>query len=84
MLSACPTLFEVKVWLDETGAPLAMERSFETRLGPALDATQLQSLTFQQVGGRLLVAEARQSYSGTALAVLRSRDTKKIKVTEIH
>jgi hypothetical protein len=79
-----PYAFEVKVWLDETGAPLAMERSFETRLGPALDATQLQSLTFQQVGGRLLVAEARQSYSGTALAVLRSRDTKKIKVTEIH
>lgn len=79
-----PYAFEAKVWLDETGAPLAMERSFETRLGPALAVTDLQNLTFQQVGGRLLVAEARQDYSGTALAVLRGRDSKKVKVTEVR
>lgn len=74
---------EVGIWLDETGAPLAMERSM--KLGFALlNATSHQAVTFQQVDGRLLVDEARDTYSGTALAVLRGMDTKKVKVTSVR
>lgn len=69
-----PHAITVKVWLDENGVPLAMESDFELRLGPALSVTGGQSFTFQQVEGRLLVAEAEETYSGTALAVLRGRD----------
>lgn len=79
-----PLDLEAKIWLDESGAPLALERSTEFRLGPALVMTGLQSLTFQQVDGRLLVDTSQESYSGTALAVLRGRDTKKMKVTAVR
>lgn len=75
---------EAKVWLDENGAPLAMERGFEYRLGPALSWTSSQSYTFQQVEGRLLVAEAEETYSGTGLAVLHSRDDRKMKVVSVN
>lgn len=75
---------DAKVWLDENGVPLAMERGFELRLGPALSVTESQSFTFQQVGGRLLVAEARETYSGTGLGVLRGRDDRKLKVVAVH
>jgi hypothetical protein len=78
-----PLNVEVKIWLDESGAPLALERASEFRLGPALGATGFQALTFQQVDGRLLVATAQERYSGTALAVLRGRDTKRMKVTAV-
>lgn len=78
-----PLDLEVKIWLDESGMPLALERSSEFRLGPVF-ATGLQSLTFQQVDGRLLVDTARESYSGTALAVLRGKDTRKMKVTAVR
>lgn len=74
----------IKVWLDETGAPLAMERSMEFRLGPALVVTEAQAFTFHQMDGRLLVAEVEESFSSTALAVLRGRDSKKIKVTSVE
>lgn len=73
----------VKVWLDEKGVPLAMERGFELRFGPALSVTENQSFTFQQVEGRLLVAEAEETWSGTGLAVLHGRDDKKMKVTSV-
>ena len=81
-----PTPFasEAKVWLDENGVPLAMERGFEIRLGSALSVTEHQAFTFQQVGGRLLVAEARETWSGTGLAVLRGRDDKKLKVVAVN
>ena len=81
-----PTPFagEAKVWLDENGVPLAMERGFEFRLGRALSVTESQSFTFQQVDGRLLVAEARESYSGTGLAVLHGREDKKVKVVAVN
>lgn len=72
---------EAKIWLDADGAPLALERSMELRLGPALQATQLQTLTFQQVHGRLLAARSEETFSGTALAVLRDRGEKRMKVT---
>jgi hypothetical protein len=72
---------EAKIWLDAGGTPLALERSTELRFGPALQVTQHQALTFQQVAGRLLAARSEQTYSGTALAVLRSKDEKKMKVT---
>jgi hypothetical protein len=78
-----PLDLEVKIWLDESGMPLALERSSEFRLGPAR-AMGLQSLTFQQVNGRLLVDRSQESYSGTALAVLRSKDIKKLKVTAVR
>jgi hypothetical protein len=78
-----PLTLEVGIWLDETGLPLAMERSM--KLGFALlNATSHQAVTFQQVDGRLLVDEARETYSGTALAVLRGMDTKKVKVTSVR
>ena len=75
---------DVKVWLDESGVPLAMERGAELRLGPALSVTEIQSFTFQQVSGRLLVAEARNTWTGTGLGVLRGRDDRKIKVVAVH
>ena len=76
-----PVLLEAKLWLDESGVPLALESSAELRLTAALTAMEHQSFTFQQVDGRLLVAEARASHSGTALAVLRSGESKTMKVT---
>jgi hypothetical protein len=72
---------EAKIWLDAGGSPLALERSMELRFGPALQVTEHQTLTFQQVAGRLLAARSEETYSGTALAVLRSRDEKKMKIT---
>ena len=78
---AVPVFLETKLWLDEGGVPLAMEGSLELRLPAALTAMVHQSYTFQQVDGRLLVAEAEETSSGTALAVLRSGDSKRMKVT---
>jgi hypothetical protein len=72
---------EAKIWLDASGSPLALERSMELRFGPALQVTQHQTLTFQQVEGRLLAARSEETYAGTALAVLRSRDEKTMKIT---
>lgn len=79
-----PFATDAKVWLDENGVPLAMERGFELRLGSALSVTEHQAFTFQQVGGRLLVAEARETWSGTGLAVLRGRDDRKLKVVAVN
>jgi len=74
-------LIEAKIWLDASGSPLALERSVELRFGPVLKVTQHQTLTLQQVDGRLLAARSEETYSGTALAVLHSRNEKKMKVT---
>ena len=79
-----PLTVEAKLWLDESGAPIAMERSLELRLAPALAVTERQDLTFQQVAGRLLVDEARETYAGTGLAVLRGKDDKTLKVTAVR
>ncbi|HEX6900918.1 MAG TPA: hypothetical protein VF789_14435 [Thermoanaerobaculia bacterium] len=76
-----PVFGETKLWLDESGVPLAMERSGELLLGPALKVEVREAVEFQQVAGRLLVARWEENYSGTALAVLRGGDSKKIKVT---
>jgi hypothetical protein len=76
-----PAFGETKIWLDEGGVPLAMERSGNVLLGPALKVEVRESLEFQQVAGRLLVARWEETYSGTALAVLRGGDSKKMKVT---
>lgn len=76
-----PVFGETKLWLDESGMPLAMERSGELLLGPALKVQIREAVEFQQVAGRLLVARAEETYSGTALAVLRGGDSKKMKVT---
>ena len=78
-----PFDLEAKIWLNESGDPLALERSMEFRLGRALALTGQQTLTFQQVEGRLLAAEAWQAYNGTGLAVLHSRDDKKMTVTRV-
>lgn len=74
-------LTEAKIWLDASGSPLALERSTELRFGPVLKVVQHQTLTLQQVDGRLLAARSEETYSGTALAVLRSRNEKKMTVT---
>lgn len=78
-----PVTLEVKIWLNDDGVPLAMERSGEIRLGAALSLTEHQTLTFQQVEGRLLGARSDETFSGTGLAVLHGRDDKKIKVTAV-
>lgn len=78
-----PLVGDARVWLDENGTPLALERSLELRLASSLTMTTDQSVTFQQVGGRLLVAGLRETYSGTAL-VLRGRDEKKLKVSVLR
>jgi hypothetical protein len=75
---------DAKIWLDESGVPLAMERGFELRFGPALSVTENQSFTFQQIKGRLLVAEAEETWSGTGLAVLHGRDDRKMKVVAVN
>jgi hypothetical protein len=79
-----PYTLGAKVWLDENGVPLAMERDFELRFGPALSVTGGQSFIFQQVEGRLLVAEAEETWSGTGLAVLHDRDDRKMKVVAVN
>ena len=78
-----PFTLEAKIWLNDSGVPLAMERSVEIRLGAALSVTEHQTFTFQQVGGRLRAATVDETYSGTGLAVLHGRDDKKIKVTAV-
>jgi hypothetical protein len=75
-----PAIVEAKLWLGADGLPLALERTAELRL-PGLTTTQHQTFTFQQVGGRLLVARSTETFSGTALAALRGSDVKKMKVT---
>jgi hypothetical protein len=71
---------EVRLWLDESGVPLALEQWTELRLGPALMVSQHQTLNFRQVGGRLMVADVEEVFESTALKVLRGRDTRKMKV----
>lgn len=78
-----PLNLEARIWLDESGTPLAMERAAEFRLGSALVMTETQSFTFREEGGRLQVAEAEQTSSSRALAVLRGRDSKTMKVTSV-
>ncbi len=81
---AVPLRAEVRIWLDECGDPLALERSGELRLGPALTVVENQVLTFRLADGRLLVDELRQTSSGTALAVLRGRDDKRLRVVAVQ
>lgn len=81
---AAPFGGEVRLWLDESGVPLAMEQWAELRFGPALMVAQHQELTFQQVAGRLLVAEVDEWFESTALKVLRGRDTRKMKVVKVQ
>jgi hypothetical protein len=73
-----------KVWLDETGLPLALERSASVRLGGVAKAAERRTLTFRSVDGRLLVDEVEAEYSNEALVVLRGRDFKKMKVTSVE
>lgn len=76
-----PFELEAKIWLSESGDPLALERSAEFRLGGALKLMERQTLIFQQVEGRLLVAEAWEAYRGSGLGVLHGRDDRKMTVT---
>ncbi|HEY2291244.1 MAG TPA: hypothetical protein VGM86_11135 [Thermoanaerobaculia bacterium] len=75
-----PVVVEGKIWLGADGLPLALEATTELRL-PAFTMTQHQTLTFQQIGGRLLVARSTAAFSGTALLALRGTDVKTMKVT---
>ena len=80
---AAPFGGEVRLWLDESGVPLAMEQWAELRFGPVLMVKQHQELTFQQVAGHLLVAEVDEWFESTALKVLRGRDTRTMKVSKV-
>lgn len=73
-----------KIWLDDSGLPLALERSAAARLGGVAKAAERRTLTFRSIGGRLLVDEVEAEYSNEALAVLRGRDFKKMKVTSVE
>lgn len=77
-----PFLEEAKIWLDESGLPIALKRSVNAKLGP-VTATEQRTLTFRHADGRLLVDTVEADYSGNALAVLRSRDHKTMKVTKV-
>ena len=79
-----PYAIEAEGLARRNGVPLAMERGFSFRFGPALSVTENQSFTFQQVEGRLLVAEVQETWSGTGLAVLHGRDDKKLKVVAVN
>jgi hypothetical protein len=79
-----PIALAASVWLDEAGAPLGMERSSTLRLGPALEVTQHQKVSYQQVGGHLFVAESADDYAGNALFVLRGRDARRMWVTAVE
>jgi hypothetical protein len=74
-----PLVTEMRIWLDTSGVPLAMERSSEFHLGP-VKATQLLTFTYQQIEGRLLADEVREDFQSTAIAVLRGRDKRTMKV----
>lgn len=71
---------EVRLWLDASGVPLAMEQWTELRFGPVLMVSQHQTINFQQAGGRLMVADVEETFESTALKVLRGRDRRKMKV----
>jgi hypothetical protein len=70
---------EAKIWLDENGDPLALERSLAFDVGP-LHATQHQVATFQQVDGRLLVADADEVFTGSALIAFNGADHRTLRV----
>lgn len=75
-----PLVTEVRLWLDADGIPLGMERSSEFHLGSVAKATQVLTFTYQQVDGRLLTDEVREDFQSTALAVLRGKDKRTMKV----
>ena len=70
-----PLELRLAVWLDEAGAPLAVERSVDFDAGP-LSAQQRQTLLLDTVDGRLVVSEMRETWTGQAVALLRGRDDK--------
>jgi hypothetical protein len=79
-----PYSLRATVWLDAAGDPIALERDFLFSLGPALEARHQSRLTLQRVGGRLLGAHGEETYTGTALAVLGSRDDRTMRVTAVR
>ncbi|HEY4591356.1 MAG TPA: hypothetical protein VIJ61_03045 [Thermoanaerobaculia bacterium] len=75
-----PVILEAKIWLGADGLPLALESTTAARL-PGLTTTQHQTLTFQQAGGRLLVARSTETSTETAQTGIRGSDSKTVKVT---
>src|SRR6185295_13199693 len=71
---------EIRIWLNDSGSPLAMENTQQLRVESALTATKYQTLTFQELDGRLLAARTEDTFSGTALAMLEGSDSKTVKV----
>ncbi len=72
---------EARIWLADDGTPLALERTFELRLGPVLAAQARNNASFQTVDGRFLVERWEESLSGTALALLHGVDRKTLRVS---
>lgn len=55
---------EFKLWLGNSGLPLAMQHTMRPNVEPALPAKRDQLLVFQEVDGRLLAARAEDTFSG--------------------
>jgi hypothetical protein len=79
-----PVGLAATVWVDASGVPIAMERSFTLRLGPALDLVTHQMVSYQRVDGHLFAVEASEDYTGSALFVLRGRDARRMWVTSVE
>ena len=75
-----PIVAGMKIWLDPSGAPLGMEKSFEFKLGPVLKAMERVTFTYRQAEGRLLVEEVRDDFQGSAIGVLRDKNKRTMKV----
>jgi hypothetical protein len=56
---------EVKIWLSDSGVPLAMQHAMRPNVDPAVPAKKDQLLIFQEVEGRLLAARTEDTFSGT-------------------
>ena len=55
---------EFKIWLGNSGLPLAMQHTMRPNVEPALPAKREQLLVFQEVDGRWLAARTEDTFSG--------------------
>ena len=56
---------EVKIWLSDSGMPLAMQHAMRPNVEDTVPGKKDQLLIFQQVDGRLLAARTEDTFSGT-------------------
>ncbi len=80
---AGPLSGEVSIWLDDSGDPVALERTTEIGI-PGLRFAQHQLFTFRQDDGRLLVAEVEEHTQSRTLGVRRGKETRTMRVSVDH